>query len=55
MLEDHVSDLETAIQKLGYTMSYEMNVRQQMPSFSENLLEEKPKTDIKRYNFDVRM
>ena len=55
VLEDHVSDLETAIQKLGYTMSYEMNVRQQMPSFSENLLEEKPKTDIKRYNFDVRM
>lgn len=55
VLEAHVSDLETAIQKLGYTMSYEMNVRQQVPSFSENLLEEKPKTDIKRYNFDVRM
>ena len=55
VLEDHVSDLETAIQKLGYTMSYELNVRQQMPSFAENLLEEKPKTDIKRYNFDVRM
>ncbi|MBQ4521799.1 MAG: flagellar hook-length control protein FliK [Lachnospiraceae bacterium] len=55
ILENHISELEIAIQKLGYTMSYEMNVRQQMPSFSENLLEEKPKTDIKRYNFDVRM
>ena len=55
ILETHINELETAIQKLGYTMSYEMNVRQQMPSFSENLLEEKPKADIKRYNFDVRM
>ena len=55
ILEHHVNELEAAIQKLGYAMSYEMNVREKMPSFVENLLEEKPKTDIKRYNFDVRM